>query len=159
MQRTARRWTVAALATVIAMGAGGTAAHAAGEQSVVAEVTSGPFKLKVTANRAAGTRSNQSTGTFDAETKVGPLALMDLHGPVTCLDVRGNSVGLFYPIERSTPSLLSMVGAGIYIYLKTDGKGRATNVQFLPVPFASVPGCRPLPAFLPATGTATIQGS
>lgn len=159
MQRTARRWTLAAMATVVAMGAGGTAAHAAGEQSVVADVTSGPFHLKVTANRAAGTRSNQSTGTFDAETKLGPLALMDIHGPVTCLDIRGNMVGLFYPIEKSNPTLFSMVGAGVFIYLTTDGKGNATNVQFLPVPFSATTGCRPLPALPPATGTAKIQGS
>lgn len=156
-----RRATIAAtgaLTVVAAVGVTTPTAGASGaEQRVVADVTSGPFHLRIDARRAADTRSTEATGTFDAETSVGPLALMDLHGPVTCLNVRGNRVGLFYPVERSTPSLFARAPTGIFIYLTVDGRGGAKAVSFLPVFSRTTIGCAPLPAYMPATGSATAD--
>jgi hypothetical protein len=157
--RSARRLgTALAAATTVGLAAAAGAQAATPAQSAVAQdVTSGPFHLSFTAHRDAEAPQNAATGTFDAVTRVGSLGLMDLHGPITCLNVRGNRVGLFYPITSALPSLLAKIGSGILIYLSVDGKGHATGVQFVPVPLTRVRTCAPtLPSLLPATGSATL---
>lgn len=155
MRRTGRI-TTAVVAAALGAGLAATGAQAApGDQSLKADVTSGPFSFKVDAFRRAGTRSTEATGTFDAKTSLGGAQLMDIHGPVTCLDVRGNRVGLFYPIDRSNPPLFAQAGAGVFIYLTLDGRGNATNVTFAPVPSRTTIGCSPQPGLTPATGSAT----
>jgi hypothetical protein len=158
MQRTARR-AVAAAAAVMTMGATATAtaAQAAPAQSAAADATSGPFHVTFHATRAAGAPPTAARGTFDAFTTVGPLALVGIHGAVTCLDVRGTRVGLFYPIDRSSPSLLARLGAGVLLSMTVDGHGHATGLQFVPLPVRSVTSCAPMPTPLPATGSATLS--
>ncbi len=154
--RRSRRITTAVAAVALGASLTATGAQAApGDQSLKADVTSGPFHLTVDAFRPAGTRSTEAvTGTFTAETSLAGAQLMDVGGPVTCLDVRGNRIGLFYPVDRSTPSLFAQLGAGIFIYLTVDGRGKATNVTFVPVPSRTTIGCSPQPALTPATGSA-----
>jgi hypothetical protein len=48
--------------------------------------------MKIDARRAPGTRSIDATGTFDATVAAGPLALMDLHGPVTPTPATSGSI-------------------------------------------------------------------
>lgn len=157
--RTTRRIGVALL---VAAAAGLTGVSAAGaatpaQSATATDVTSGPFHVSFTAHRDAEAPQNTSTGTFDAHVRIGSLGLTDVHGPVTCLNVRGNRVGLFYPIKTATPSLFARIGSGILFYLTVDGKGHATGVQFLVVPFSSVRTCAPtVPLMLPATGSATL---
>jgi hypothetical protein len=158
MHRTTRRTIagLAALAGALALGTTGAAAQGAPVQKVAADVTSGPFHLTFRATRPAGAPSTSATGTFDAWTSGGATTLMHLQGPVTCLDVRGNRVGLFYPIDRSEPSLFSKLHTGVFIFMTVDGNGHATAVQFLPVPVRKVTGCAPQAALLPASGSATL---
>ena len=156
MKPRARR-LIAALAGMAAFALAAGVANASPAQTANGDVTSGPFHIVFHAQRAANAPANAATGTFDADTKLGPLTLMTLHGPVTCLEVRGNQMGLFYPIASSTPPIFSMLRTGIFIYLTVDGAGHATNVQFLPVPIITTTGCAPLlPPLLPATGSAVL---
>lgn len=158
MQRTARRLGVV-LATTIAMATTGGVAQAAPAQTATGDVTSGPFHLVFDAARAPGAAPGAATGHFFAETKIGPLSVMKLEGPVTCLDVRGNHIGLFYPIRKATPSLLSMVNAGVFIYVTVDGRGNATAVSFLPVPVSRATSCPPIPTLVPAMGGGTASAT
>lgn len=157
--RTTRRIGAALLATAAAGLAGATGAGAAtpAQSATATDVSSGPFHVSFTAHRDAEAPQDAATGTFDAHVRLGSLGLTDVHGPVTCLNVRGNHVGLFYPIKTATPSLFAKIGSGILFYLTVDGKGHATGVQFLVVPFPSVPTCAPtVPLMLPATGSAAL---
>lgn len=160
MYRSARRTfaTAVVVAGTLAAASGASPAGAAAPvQRADADVTSGAFHLTFHATRRADAAPSTAKGTFDAWTTAGPLTLMHLHGPVTCLDVRGNRMGLFYPITSSSPSLFSMINSGVLIYLTVDGKGHATAVQFLPVPVTHVSSCAPgLPTLVPATGSATL---
>ncbi|UTI62856.1 hypothetical protein NBH00_15985 [Paraconexibacter antarcticus] len=160
MYRSARRTftTVVAVAGALtAVAAGATPAGAAAPvQKADADVTSGSFHLTFHATRQADQAPSTAKGTFDAWTTAGPLTLMHLAGPVTCLDVRGNRMGLFYPIASSSPSLFSQINSGVLISMTVDGNGHATAVQFLPVPVTHVSSCAPLPTLLPATGSATL---
>lgn len=157
MFRTAAR----TIATIVAVG-GAAALAAPGAQAAApvqradADVTSGPFHITFHATRRTAAAPSTAQGTFDAFTTVGPWALMHLKGPVTCLDVRGNRVGLFYPIASSSPPLFSMINSGVLISMTVDGKGHATAVQFLPLPVTRVSSCAPLPTLLPAKGSATL---
>lgn len=158
MGRTAWKIGVALVGTAAVSVTAGTA-QAAPAQSATADVTSGAFHLKFTAQRAADAPVTAATGTFEAETTAGPLSLMKVAGPVTCLDVRGNTMGLFYPVTKSTPSTLADAKTGIFIYLTVDGAGQATNVGFVPVPYAKTESCAPGATPLPAMGSATLNGN
>lgn len=160
MQRTTRR-----IGTVLATGlaaaglatAGSATAATPAQSASATGVTSGPFTLSFQAQRAAEAPQTAATGTFDATMKIGGIGLMDIHGPVTCLNVRGNRVGLFYPIKTGNPALLTQIGSGVMVYMTVDGKGRASRVSFLPLPLTSVKSCAPTAAeFLPASGMASL---
>lgn len=160
MQRTARRVGMA-LATLAATGLVGAAAADAAtpaQSATIKNVTgAGVFTMNFTANRAAEAPQTAATGEFDARTTLGGFRLMDVGGPITCLNVRGNRMGLFYPITRAKPSLLANIASGILIYLTVDGKGNATGVEFLPVPLTKVKSCAPTAGtIIPAKGSATL---
>lgn len=159
MPFTIRRIAAAIAVSAVAAVTGTAAAQAdtPAQSAVAKSVKSGPFTFDFEAHRAAEAPENAATGTFHAKAKLGGVQLMDLEGPVTCLNVRGNRVGLYYPVAKSTPSLFSMINAGVMIYMTVDGKGQATSMSFLPVPFTSRKNCAPTPAnVLPATGSATL---
>jgi hypothetical protein len=151
--RTAILSTLAALAiavvTVPAVSAGAVTASPA--ESIVANVSSGPFHIMVTGSRAANSAPDTATGTFTAQASLGALSLFALHGPVTCLDIRGNSAGLFYPITSSSPSIFSKIDSGVFIYFRAAGKGLPALVGFVPVPIHSTKTCAPGAALLPVT--------
>ena len=141
----------AALATAALFPAGAFASPA---EHATADLFSGPFHVQFDAQRAANAPADSATGSFTGTlTGVGFFA-----GPVTCLDIEGNRVGLFYPITSSSPSLFSMLGSGVFIYLQFSG-AQPQSITFLPVPFARTTSCTPLPGLLPVTsGTASFSG-
>ena len=138
-----------AVVTVPAVSAG--AATSSPAESIVANVSSGPFHIMVTGSRAANATPDTATGTFTAQVSLGSASLFTLHGPVTCLDVRGNSAGLFYPITSSSPTIFSKIDSGVFIYLRAAGKGLPALVGFVPVPVHRTKTCAPGAALLPVT--------
>jgi hypothetical protein len=148
---------LAAICVTAALGAAAGTAQAAPGQSAVGDFVSGPFHAQFHATRAAGAPATSAKGDFTATSSAGPLALMTVAGPITCLDVVGNRVGLFYPVSRSSPSLLSMLGAGVFLYAQLGPDGKPQSVTFVPVPYAKATSCSPLPALLPInSGTLTL---
>jgi hypothetical protein len=157
MHHLTRRALAAALGATLAIGIWSGVAVAAPAQSATADVTSGPFHIQFTAHRAADAPSGAATGDFNAHFTIGGATLFSVGGPVTCLDVRGNRMGLFYPITRSSPSLFSMLNSGVFIFLTRNASGKPSLVGFLPVPFSSSEFCVPSLTLLPVTsGTATF---
>jgi hypothetical protein len=149
-------WIAAAVAGA-ALGAMSSSASAAPAQTAVADVTSGPFHIQFNAQRPANSPPNAATGNFIAHATVGSLTLMTLQGPVTCLDVRGNRMGLFYPVKSSNPPLFAQLNGGVFVYLTLDNAGKPQFSGFLPVPFTKVSSCAPGLALMPVTsGTATL---
>jgi hypothetical protein len=141
---------VTMLAIVLIPAASASAASPA--QMLVADVSSGPFHITVTAARAANAAPDTATGVFTAQTP-----LFTLHGPVTCLDIRGNSAGLFYPITSSDPPIFSELDSGVFIYFRAAKGRQPALVGFVPVPAHRVTSCRPGGALLPVTsGSLTL---
>jgi hypothetical protein len=130
------------------------------QSATVDAVAGGGFHLQFTATRAAGAAANAATGTFRGTLEAGGTEIGHFAGPVTCLSVVGNDIGLFYPIDESNPPGLEGANAGVFISVKVDGDGQATMAGFLPVPVDHADSCDPsmTPALLPATGTGTAAG-
>jgi hypothetical protein len=127
------------------------------QESVVANVASGPFHIDVTASRAVDAAPDTATGVFTAHFTLGSATVFTLHGPVTCLDVRGGNVGLFYPITSSSPPLFAQLHSGVFIYLYAAKGAIPARVGFLPVTISSTKNCAPGLALLPVTsGSMTI---
>jgi hypothetical protein len=143
------------LASVVVAARPAGAATAA--QSVVADVASGPFSVRIQAQRPADAPPTAATGVFDASGMILGLPLFSLHGPVTCLDVRGNRMGLFYPITASDPPIFAKLGSGVFVYLTLSSSGRPKLLGFVPVPLSHANSCAPGLALFPITsGTATL---
>jgi hypothetical protein len=152
-----RKGLLAAFCATAAFGAAAGTAQASPAQTAVGNFVSGPFHAQFGATRAANAPATSVIGQFSATSSVGPLALMTVGGPITCLDVVGNRVGLFYPITRSSPTLLSKVGSGVFLYAQLGSNGKPQSVTFAPVPFAKTTSCAPLPGLLPITsGTLSL---
>lgn len=151
----------AALGLILTIGAvaafGSPAAAASPFESVVAHISSGPFHIDVAAVRPADSPATSASGVFDAHGTLGSTTFTRLHGPVTCLDVRGDRAGLFYPITSSDPPLFAKLHSGVFIYLQLNKRGKPITLGFLPVPIASTKSCAPQAALMPVTsGTATL---
>jgi hypothetical protein len=148
---------LAAFCATAAFGAAAGSAQAAPAQSAVGNFISGPFHAQFSATRAANAPATAAKGDFSATSSVGSVALTTVGGPITCLDVVGNRVGLFYPITRSSPTLLSMLGSGVFLYAQVGANGKPQSVTFVPVPFATTRSCTPLPGVFPITsGTLSL---
>ena len=127
-------------------------------ESVTAAVASGPFAVQIQASRPANAPATAATGTFTAHVALGGLPLFTLHGPVTCLDVRGNRMGLFYPITSSDPSVFAQLGSGVFIYLQVSAAGKPQLLGFVPSPLKRTNSCAPGLALFPITSrTATLS--
>ncbi len=158
------RLFMAATAAVIAIAfssvpAGGSGAETPSSpaETINANFLSGPAGIQVQAQRAANAPPDSATGEFTAHISLGPLNVLTLQGPVTCLDVRGDQAGLFYPITSSSPAVFSDLHSGVFIYLSLSASGKPRMTGFLPVPLASTTSCPPGLALLPVTsGTATL---
>lgn len=148
-----------ALSLAVIVGAAGPAQASAPQESVVANVASGPFHIIVSASRAVAGAPDTATGVFTAQFALGGTTVFTLHGPVTCLDIRGGNVGLFYPITSSSPGVFAQLHSGVFIYLAAAHAGLPARAGFLPVPIASTKSCAPGAAPLPVTsGSISISG-
>jgi hypothetical protein len=146
---------MALMATAIAATPAGAASTM---QTITANVASGPFHIQVTASRASDAAPNTATGQFSARFALGSTQIFTLYGPVTCLDIRGNAVGLFYPITSSSPALFAQLHSGVFIYFRVGSGLVPTLVGFLPVPIATTKTCSPGDALLPVTsGSVSIS--
>lgn len=121
-------------------------------ETAVADVSSGPFHVQIQAQRAAGAPANAATGFFQAHGAIAGLNLLSVAGPVTCLDVRGNRMGLFYPITSSDPALFARLHSGVFVTIQLSRTGKAQLLGFLPAPVSSTKSCAPGLAPLPITG-------
>lgn len=81
---------------------------------------------------------------------------MDVEGPITCLDVRGNRLGVFYSSTKSKSSLMTALRFGVYMNITTDGRGNAKSVSYSVVPFKTTGGCKPAPTPCPPTGKVSL---
>jgi hypothetical protein len=89
---------------------------------------------------------------------IGGTTLLTLQGPVTCLDIRGTQLGLFYPVTSSSPSLIGSTFHGVYIYVTDNSAGKAVAVSFVPTIASTASSCAPIPGLFPITsGTATFS--
>jgi hypothetical protein len=161
MSRSIRRLgagVAVSLAGVAAFGAGSAAAAASPAESATANFVSGPFHVQFNAQRAANAPVTAATGSFLAHTTLGTTNLVTLAGPVTCLDVRGNEMGLFYPVASSSPSLLGSLVKGVFIYVTVNATtGKPMSVNFAPTASSTATSCAPLPGIAPITsGTVTL---
>jgi hypothetical protein len=144
---------VAAIAALAAFGAG-SAAAASPAESATADFTSGPFHVQFNAQRPANAPATAATGTFISH--AGGLAT--LQGPVTCLDVRGNRMGLFYPVTSSSPATIMSFFRGVFIYVAVSKvTGKPLQVGFRPTTAATASSCAPSLTLFPITsGTVTL---
>lgn len=151
-RRIATLATTGAATTALALAPGAQAGPA---QTADVDASSGPTHMTWTGHRAADAPANTASGFFQADLKVNGLGLMHLEGPVTCMTVKGNHVGMFYPVTKASPSLLAS-GTGVYINLTNDGNGHAKSFSFSLVPRTKVPICDPAPTFMPLSGKAVL---
>ncbi len=162
MSKTFKRGIAASVGALVAAGALGAAAPALASspaESAKADFMSGPFHVQFTASRAANAPADAATGTFVAHAAIGGLTLAELQGPVTCLDIRGVHLGLFYPVAKSNPPQLASTIRGVYIYVTDNKAGKAESVNFFPTTAATAKTCPPLPGIAPITsGFATFSG-
>jgi hypothetical protein len=162
MHQRSRRWLGGIAAVLIATAGGGALAvpalaAASPQQSATGDFTAAVFHVDFTASRPAGGAPTSATGTFTAQTSLGSLSLLTVSGPVTCLDVVGDEVGLFYPVANSTPSVFGQLDLGVYFYAKLGANGKPEAANFLPVPTQRVSSCAPLPTLIPASsGTLSL---
>jgi hypothetical protein len=157
--RRAAAASVAALAITAAAGAGSAAAATSPAESATADFMSGPFHVQFNAQRAANTPADAATGTFISHVAIGGFNLATLQGPVTCLDVRGNRMGLFYPVASSSPGAIASLIKGVFIYVTLSKTGHSRQVGFAPSLSASTKSCPPFPGIAPImSGTVTLTG-
>ncbi|MDQ6746149.1 MAG: hypothetical protein M3Z27_09090 [Actinomycetota bacterium] len=158
---TTRTRTSRGLLTVLCAVAAGAIsagpAEASGAQSASGNFMSAPFGVVFSAQRAAGAPEISATGTFTATTLAGHTPVMSISGPVSCLAIVGDRLGLFYRVTSSTPTVFSQLGGGVLVYLQRAANGQPAKVSFLPVPVTHVPSCDPTAAVVPIqSGTLTL---
>jgi predicted lipoprotein with Yx(FWY)xxD motif len=127
-------------------------------ESISGDFSYPPFTIQVSATRAAGAPADAATGSFTGTLSLGGAKVGDFAGPVTCLDVEGNSAGLFYPVKSSDPSVIASVPFGVLVTVTRTSTGQPSGVTFVPVPETHVSSCAPMSLVLfPITsGTLTF---
>lgn len=155
-----RRFTVVCGLAVLAAGmvvAAQPAAATSPPEAAVADVMSGPFHVQFAAVRPANAPATAATGTFAASNSIAGVRLFSVAGPVTCLDVRGRRMGLFYPITSSNPPLFAQTHGGVFVTLTLNAAGKPAMLGFQPSPMSHANSCAPGLALFPVTGgTATL---
>lgn len=121
-------------------------------------IAGGGFHLEFEAKRKVNAAPSTAIGSFKGTLELGGQDVGFFKGPVTCLEVKGNDIGLFYPIKESEPAGAEMLGGGVFITVLTDGRGNATAAGFMPVPTDTAESCAPGLAPMPAEGRAVAKG-
>jgi hypothetical protein len=158
-QRYVHALLAAAIGVVAAAALGFPAAAGASSpaESATGNFYSGPFHIVFSAQRPAGAPASAASGSFTGQLTLGPIVVGYFQGPVTCLDVVGNRVGLFYPITSSSPPLANVLVRGVFVTAQVSASGRAKAVTFIPMLSARVNSCAPAAALLPITsGSLTL---
>ncbi len=114
----------AVLIAIVALTVLAGAARAAGAQTATGDFVSGAFHGKFSAHRAAGAPQTSASGTFTAMTTVGSNTVMTVSGPVTCLSIVGDRLGLFYPVTSSSPQVVSQLRGGVFLYIQQASAGQ-----------------------------------
>jgi hypothetical protein len=136
------------------------ATTAAGGESVVANYTSASIlDTQFSAQLAPGATPDHATGTFTAQLALANNTVGTLAGPVTCLDVVGSKIGLFYPVTSSTPSALGALIKGVTVSVQLGAKGQPVSFSFQPSLTPTASSCAPLPGLVPVTSGAVTVGS
>jgi predicted lipoprotein with Yx(FWY)xxD motif len=147
---TGTKWLVALVCLVCGalLGAGSaqasTPAQASPAETITGDFSYPPFHIQVSAQRAAGAPADAATGSFTGTLSLGSAKVGDFMGPVTCLDVEGNSAGLFYPVKSSDPSAFAAVPFGVLVTVTRTSAGAPEGVTFVPVPETHVSSCAPM---------------
>jgi predicted lipoprotein with Yx(FWY)xxD motif len=158
MYRSTALRVVALLVAASALFGAAQAISSTPAESVAADFTSGPFHITFNANRAANSPATAATGTFNATTGLGNATLITLAGPVTCLDIVGHDIGLFYAVGKANPEVIYTAVHGVYIYVTDSSAGKPLAVSFVPSLSRTASSCAPIPGLFPITsGTATID--
>ncbi len=158
MKRSTVLGAAAGLMAATGLWAAAPAVSSTPAESVTANFVSGPFHITFTADRAAGTASTAATGAFNATSAVGGVGLVTLAGPVSCLDIVGHDIGLFYAVGASSPAALYDAVHGVYIYVTDSSSGTPQTVSFVPSQSGTAASCAPIPGVIPiSSGTATID--
>jgi hypothetical protein len=153
-----KRLVTAALVTLGALAIAMPASASSPAETATADFMSGPFHVQFTASRAANQPADSATGQFISHGTIGGLTFSTLAGPVTCLDIRGVHLGLFYPVTSANPAFLGQLFHGVYIYVTDNRAGKAEAVSFFPTFASSTKTCAPVPGVFPITsGTATFS--
>lgn len=167
------RTRVAAVALTATVALGATAGAAAASDGSAAQSTKGAMKaggIDVTfeAQRAAGAKATDATGTFTAEGA--PVAAMGLPktvgsirlaGPISCLETHGEDVSFYYEFDKtSTSGVLDKLGAGMIVTLRKNGADDY-KMGFTPMLSSMVPtlGCDSSLAPLSVTSGGWKNGS
>ncbi|SIS00209.1 hypothetical protein [Williamsia sterculiae] len=118
----------------------------------------GVLNIDAKASTTAGKTEGSYTATVTAGTAPLPL---QVRGPITCLDVTGDTASFVYPIQGSTPDVLpgALRGAvAIQITLTKGGQGQPDRVGvFGPVPRQALSTCAPRPTQFDFVGTLDIH--
>jgi predicted lipoprotein with Yx(FWY)xxD motif len=150
---------VGALAGAALATAGAPAAVPTGTPitTVAADFVAGPFHIQFTGTRAQSGAPDTASGNFMAKAALGSATLFTLAGPVTCLDVVGDQIGLFYAVGQANPEALYAAIHGVYIYVTLTSAGKPSSVNFAPSVSNVAHSCPPLPGLLPiSSGTVTV---
>ena len=152
-------WLAAAVLVGCALFAAGAAraATTSPAESIAGDFSYPPFHIQVSAQRAAGAPATATTGSFTGTLSVGGAKVGDFQGPVTCLDVEGNSAGLFYPVKSADPSVVADVPFGVLVTVTRTSAGAPLGVTFVPVPETSVKSCAPMSLSLFPIETGTLS--
>ncbi|HWF55246.1 MAG TPA: hypothetical protein VG223_11485, partial [Solirubrobacteraceae bacterium] len=153
--RTLRWLAAAALASGSLLGASSaratptsSAIAASPLETIEGDFSYSPFRIQVYAERLGGQPATTALGYFIGTLSLGGAKVGDFEGAVTCLDVEGNSAGLFYPIQNADPGVLTVVPLGMLVTVTRTSTGKPLGVTFLPVPETHVSSCAPMKSTL-----------
>lgn len=160
--RTLRLLPVAGLAAAAVLGATAVPAHAAEPASLSIkgdlEIVPGVHLLNID---ATGTRDDAGTTTGDyTATLMNGMSKVpfQIKGPVTCIDTRGDSAALVYPISATNPNLIPAPLKDVLAVQISVRKGATDHVGVMgPVPTSSFHGCAPAATPFAFKGDITIK--
>ena len=106
------------------------------------------FGIQVYAERLGGQPATAALGYVIGSLSLGGAKVGDFDGAVTCLDVEGNSAGLFYPVQSADPGVLAVVPLGMLVTVTRTSTGKPLGVSLIPVPSTHVSSCAPMKSTL-----------
>ncbi|MBM7366955.1 hypothetical protein [Gordonia hydrophobica] len=146
--RALRLFPAAAILGAAVLGGAAVPAHAATPAALTIagdlEIAPGVHLLNIDAHGVTS-RSGTTTGTYTATLMNGMSKVpFQVTGPVTCIDTRGDSAALVYPISKTAPNLVPAGLADAFAVKISVRKGDTDRVGVMgPAPTSSFHGCAP----------------